>query len=206
MRARDKNYAPFTSPDWLYEIKWDGYRCRAGFGGGQSVELFTKNGINCTHRFPEVAEVLSGLAGGPAVIDGELCILDGQGRSDFDRLRARASKNWARGADRVSFMVFDLMVRDGQSTMEMPLVERKALLQAALLGAQKTNVIYQGDFPAQKELFDQIVVPLNLEGFVAKLKQSTYQPGPERSDDWRKVKSRDESLMRRIRHRFRGAR
>jgi bifunctional non-homologous end joining protein LigD len=163
MRALDKNYPPFTSPEFIYEIKWDGYRCRAGFGAGQPVELCTKSGMNVTSRFLEVAEVLARLPGGPWVTDGELCILDEMGR-DFERLRARASSKWVRGADLVCYMVFDLMVDGGQSIMELPLLERKARLKKTLAGAQGTNVIFQGDFPAQKELFDQIVVPLGIEG------------------------------------------
>jgi bifunctional non-homologous end joining protein LigD len=85
---------PFTSADWLYEIKYDGYRCMAGVAHG-SVELRTKSGLECTAWFTELTRTLANVPGGPHVIDGEVCVLDDLGRSDFDRLRARASrKRW----------------------------------------------------------------------------------------------------------------
>lgn len=178
---------PFTSPDWLYEIKYDGYRCMARVADG-TVELRTKSGLDCTKWFPELTGALGKLAGGPHVIDGEVCVLDDLGRSDFDRLKARASrKRWYDGCDSVTLCAFDLLFDGGSNIMGLPLVERKTRLAALLQGV--AGVLVVGDLPAQAELFERAVEPLLLEGFVAKRRGSGYQPGV-RSPDWLKIKRR----------------
>lgn len=176
---------PFSSPDWLYEIKYDGYRCLARVADGL-VELRTKSGLECTGWFPELTRALAVVPGGPHVIDGEVCVLDDLGRSDFDRLRVRASrKRWSEGCDAVTLCAFDLLFESGTNIMTLPLAERKARL--AKLLANIPSVLAVGDLPAEAELFDQAVEPLLLEGFVAKRRASTYQPGV-RSPDWLKIK------------------
>jgi bifunctional non-homologous end joining protein LigD len=178
---------PFSDPAWLYEIKFDGYRTLARFGDGE-VEMRTKNGIDCTAWYPEVAEALEKLPGGPYIVDGEACVLDKLGRSDFGRLqdRARRRRRYA-DCDQVTLCLFDLLVDSGQSIMGLPLVERKSRLAKLLADVPKAALLLVGDLPADAALFDQAVMPLQLEGFVAKRKASTYQPGV-RSPDWLKVK------------------
>jgi bifunctional non-homologous end joining protein LigD len=179
---------PFTSPDWLYEIKFDGYRCMARAGEAEPVELHTRNGRNCTGWYPEVAEVLAKVPGGPHVIDGEACVLDDVGRSDFNCLQVRAARRrWYPGCNPVTYCAFDLLFEDGRNMMGLPLAHRKARLEQLLKGIP--GVLVVGDLPAQAELFAQAVVPLLLEGFVAKRRDSTYRPG-ERSRDWLKIKRR----------------
>lgn len=177
---------PFTSTAWLYEIKFDGYRCLARAGSGAEVELRTKSGTNCTGWYPELAECLAKVPGGPHVIDGEVCVLDDIGRSDFERLHARsARRRWYADCSPVTLCAFDLLVQDGRKIMDLPLVERKARLAKLLYRAP--GVLMVSDLPAQAELFREAVEPLLLEGFVAKRRASTYQPG-ERSRDWIKIK------------------
>ena len=176
---------PFSSPEWLYEIKFDGYRCLARIAGGQ-VQLRTKNGTDCTAWYPEVAEALAGVPGGPHVIDGEAAVLDDLGRANFDRLHKRAARRRRyTGCDPVTLCAFDLLMHDGRDIMGLPLVERKALLRHLL--ASVPGVLYVGDLPAREELFAQAVLPLQLEGFVAKRRDSAYVPG-ERSPHWLKIK------------------
>jgi bifunctional non-homologous end joining protein LigD len=176
---------PFSSPDWLYEIKHDGYRCMARITDGQ-VELRTKSGLECTAWFPELTRGLASVPGGPHIIDGEVCVLDDLGRSDFDRLRARANrKRWYEGCDSVTLCAFDLLFHAGTNIMALPLFERKARL--AKLLANIPSVLVVGDLPAEQRLFNEAVPPLLLEGFVAKRRASTYQPGV-RSPDWLKIK------------------
>lgn len=182
---------PFTSPEWLYEVKYDGYRCmaRAG-GGGQPVELRTKSGVDCTRWFPEVAQVLADLPGGPHVIDGEACVLDEIGRSNFECLQARARRRrWYSGCNPVTLCAFDLLYLDGRNVMALPLVERKAQLQE-LLTHLAGRLVVVGDLPAEAALFEQVVHGAKLEGFVAKRKDSPYLPGV-RSDAWKKIKRAD---------------
>jgi bifunctional non-homologous end joining protein LigD len=176
---------PFTSPDWLYEIKFDGYRCLARAGNGP-IELRTKNGTDCTAWYPEVATALAELPGGPHVIDGEVCVLDDLGRSDFNCLHARsARRRWYPGCNPVTLCAFDLLFEDGRNIMGLPLEERKARLARLLQGTP--GVLMVGDLPAQADLFRQAVEPLLLEGFVAKRRASIYTPGV-RSPDWLKIK------------------
>lgn len=176
---------PFTSDDWLYEIKFDGYRCLARVQDG-AVQLRTKSGADCTGWYPEVAGALAGLPGGPHVIDAEACVLDGIGRSDFDRLHERsARRRWYTGCAPVTLCAFDLLFENGRNTMGLPLVERKARLQRLLAGVP--GVLFVGDLPARAELFSQAVEPLKLEGVVAKQRTSVYAPGV-RSRDWVKIK------------------
>jgi bifunctional non-homologous end joining protein LigD len=186
MRATEGG-KPFSSPEWIYEIKYDGYRAMARAGGGHTTELRTKSGVDCTAWFPEIADLLTMLPGGPHVLDGEACVLDEIGRSDFERLQARARRRrWVTGADQVTLCAFDLLYLDGRSVMALPLTERKAMLQQ-LLAPLKGLLVVVGDFPAEASLFDQVVLGAKLEGFVAKRLASPYAPGVV-SPDWRKVK------------------
>lgn len=176
---------PTTSPDWLYEIKYDGYRCMARVAEA-TVELRTKNGLDCTKWFPELACALEKVAGGPHVIDGEVCVLDDVGLSDFNRLQVRAGRRcWYGGCDSVTLCAFDLLFEDGNNIMGLPLVERKARLTALLDGVNGVRVV--GDLQAQASLFARSVESPLLAELVAKRRMSSYQPGV-RSPDWLKIK------------------
>lgn len=178
---------PFTSPAWLFEVKFDGYRCLARVESGQ-VELRTKSGASCGRWLPEVMEALSAIPGGPHVIDAEVCFLDHIGRSDFNRLHARAARRrWYAGCDPVTLCAFDLLFENGRNIMGLPLMERKLRLQRLLAGI--SGVLFVSDLPAEKELFAQAVEPLELEGIVAKRRDSVYRAGV-RSPDWLKIKRR----------------
>jgi bifunctional non-homologous end joining protein LigD len=99
---------------------------------------------------------------------------------------ARASrKRWYEGCDAVTLCAFDLLFDAATDIMGLPLVERKARL--ATLLRTVAGVLVVGDLPAQAELFERAVEPLLLEGFIAKRRISTYQPGV-RSPDWLKIK------------------
>lgn len=155
MHAPERLAEPFSSPDWLYELKMDGYRCMAGVEpagaqqGAARVRLCTKSGADCSRWFPEIAEALGQLPGGPHVIDGEVCVLRPDGTSDFNSLQERASRRRLYpGAPPVTLCAFDLLVHDGNRVMNLPLVERKARLQALLAGLPKDRVMYLGDLDA----------------------------------------------------------
>ena len=178
---------PFSGPEWLYEIKFDGYRLLARFGDGQ-CELRTRNGTDASRWYPEIVTGLSRVTGGPHVTDGEVCVLDDVGRSDFDALHARSlRRRWYEGAPPVAYCAFDLLVHRGRTVMGLPLEERKKRL-ARLLTPAPPAVLVVGGFEAIGErFFAEAVLPLALEGMVAKRKGSIYVPGA-RSLDWVKVK------------------
>lgn len=183
----DERPMDWAASGWLYEIKFDGYRLMAEVDG--EVRLRTRNGADATKWFPEVVQSLAKLKGGRYVFDGEVCVLDEQGRSDFDRLQDRAKRRRDYpGADQVVYCIFDLLANRGVDITGQPLIQRKAAL-AKVLKRPLPSILYVGDFtPAQAEaVFSGAVIPLKLEGLVAKRALSTYQPGV-RSSDWVKVK------------------
>ena len=183
----DERPVDMTEPGWICEIKFDGYRLLAQ--ADLDVRLRTRGGANATAWFPEITEALSTLKSGPYIFDGEVCVLDDQGRSDFNKLQSRArQRKWFTGAPPVVYCVFDVLVDRGRDLTRQPLTKRKAELERVL---KKTlpNVLAVGHFDGADGLtvFDKAVTPLQLEGLVAKRAMSTYQPGV-RSPDWVKVK------------------
>jgi bifunctional non-homologous end joining protein LigD len=205
MQAPEALRAPFTDPAWLYELKFDGYRCMAGIERAPAepiqtrvqlateamwrVRLLTKSGTDCTLWFPEIAEALAMLPGGPHVIDGEVCVLRPDGTSDFNLLQARARRRKPYpGGPQVTLLAFDILVHDGMSVMGRPLVERKALLEKLLEGMPPVWVLFVKDLPADADVFKAMVgAGLEIEGVMAKRRASIYQPGV-RSPDWVKIK------------------
>ncbi len=193
MLAAERPVAPFSADDWIFELKYDGYRCLAGIERGE-VQLVTRNGTDCTAWFPEIEQALSALPDGPHIIDGEACVLRPDGTSDFNLLQERArSRRWYPGAPPVTFAVFDILVHRGRKVMGWALERRKAAL-AKLLSEPRPGVLFVQDLPADALLFQKMIRPkdkggygLQIEGVVAKRRGSAYKPGV-RTQDWLKVK------------------
>lgn len=168
---------------WLYEIKFDGYRVLASTGS--TARLKSRGGIDATRWFPEVAAAIAGMPGG-SILDGEVCVLDDLGRSDFGRLHARARrKSWYEGADLVVYCVFDVLVDKGKDVRAAALEKRKAAL-ARLLRTHPDRVLHVTGVDDGPWLY-QSALDLELEGVVGKRLGTTYQDGV-RSSDWIKVK------------------
>lgn len=176
---------PFTHADFVYEIKYDGWRCLSGADRGRA-ELRTRNGADCSKWFPEIGQVLAALKGGPHVLDGEAAVLDDIGRSDFNRMHARAAKRRWDPLNPVAYCAFDLLVHDGVSVMDRTYEERKALL-FELLAPLKGKLVIVGYLPADASVWREIVLGAELEGVVAKEKSSLYLPGVV-SNAWQKIK------------------
>jgi bifunctional non-homologous end joining protein LigD len=176
---------PVPEPGWLYELKHDGYRVLASVDSGQ-VQMRTRNGAGCTRWYPEVARGLATLDG-QHILDGEACVLDDIGRSDFNRLQDRSRRRgWRPGDDLVTFMAFDLLAHRGRDIRGWPVERRKAALQSLLTPAPD-SVLYVGHLEeGGAELYAQACA-LQLEGIVAKRLGSAYVGG-ERTGDWLKVK------------------
>jgi bifunctional non-homologous end joining protein LigD len=119
---------PFDDPAWTFELAYDGYRTLAEFGGGHAT-LKSRSGFDASNAFAEISVALATVPGGPHIVDGEVCVLDASGRSDFKRLQARAQQHrWQPNADPVVYCVFDLLVHDGRDITAWPLRERKRQL------------------------------------------------------------------------------
>jgi len=166
-----------VGPDWQFEPKWDGFRAIATLASG-AVFLQSRNGSDLTTRFPEVAVVLSQAAKrSDAVLDGEICALDAEGRSRFEMLQA--------GTGKLVYVAFDLLELEGRSLHAQPLATRRQQLEA-LLSPPVSRLIVSPAFDDGEALLEA-AREHGLEGVVAKRTTSTYQQG-RRSADWRKVK------------------
>jgi bifunctional non-homologous end joining protein LigD len=182
----DERSLALNEPGWLWELKFDGYRLLARFGDGK-CELRMRRGADATWWFPEVAQSLTIVPGGPHTTDGEVCVLDGIGCSDFERLHHRARRRcWYPGADQVTYCVFDLLQGGGKSLMALPLLKRKARMMKRMASLPFILPMSHADSKHSHELFE-MTQQLELEGRVAKKVDSVYRPGV-RSGDWVKVK------------------
>lgn len=170
---------PVQSEDYIFEIKWDGYRIISTVEGNQ-VRMSSRSGLDYTVRYPLIAEALKSL-GRNMVVDGEVVVMDADGRPDFDALQLYNGKR-----SPIRYCVFDLLYLEGNSLMELPLYQRKELLEALV---RKNEIfLFSESFSDGNELYENAVRD-NLEGIVAKKKDSTYLPGA-RGYDWLKVPTR----------------
>jgi bifunctional non-homologous end joining protein LigD len=179
----------FTRDDWVFELKLDGYRLLASKKGNE-VLLLTRKGNDYTAVFPEVARAVKALPFTECIIDGEVVVLDPQGRPSFSLMQRRGRLQSAveiRSAAvelSATFFAFDLIAFEDFDLRGLPLVERKALLLEAL---PKVGFIRALDhIPREGERFLERVGQLGLEGIIAKKANSPYVAG--RTDKWLKMK------------------
>lgn len=178
MLARRSVVLPRTGV-WSFEPKFDGYRILA-----TRDALKTRGGADATGWFPELVRALSGLPVGHHIIDGEVCVLDSIGRSDFNRLQARALRRcWYAGADPVVLCAFDLLVHAGIDIRAQPIEARKDRLRDLMAGLPGVLLVTGTEDGAWLWSY---VEALKLEGVVAKRAGSAYVAGL--SHDWLKVK------------------
>lgn len=185
---------PVDESEYISEIKYDGYRSLAQCGVGPVV-LRTRQGVDCTAWFPEIADVLSQLRPrrGHIIFDGEIAVLDQVGRTDFDALQGRARrKRWSPGDPAVTFCLFDLLVLNGRSVMAERLVDRKARLEKLLADAALPFLLYARHVDAgmvEKPVSWMYAhaLALQLEGVVGKRSDSIYLPA-QRTGYWFKWK------------------
>jgi bifunctional non-homologous end joining protein LigD len=172
---------PFDRPGWIFEVKWDGYRAVAEVWEGE-VSLYSRNGISFAGRYAPVAEALRS-SGLDAVLDGEIVVLDGKGRPDFQALQHYQGPS----SGRVLYYVFDLPYFQGRDLTGLPLGRRKELLRKVLPAGPHLRL---SDHVADEGvLFYRAVKEQGLEGIIAKDAASAYVPG-RRSRQWLKVKTR----------------
>jgi bifunctional non-homologous end joining protein LigD len=176
--------------DWAFEMKWDGIRAVATIQDGVA-SFVTRNGIDVTVSYPELAVLARRTKGRDVVVDGEIVALNKQGRPDFGRLQQRmklTGKSDVEAAMRnvpVRYLVFDIMELDGRSVTEGNYDERRALLTATVSseGPVQVPAAFEGNlaaaFAASREL--------GLEGVMAKRRDSSYSAGT-RSRAWVKIK------------------
>jgi bifunctional non-homologous end joining protein LigD len=166
---------------WLHELKWDGYRLLVEVVAGKA-SLRSRNGLNWTTDYPDIAVAIERLGVGDASFDGELIALDPKGRDDFSLLQ-RTIEGSANGALR--FMLFDLPSLAGSDLTRTRLIERKALLEALLEGADPVLDYSRHIVGHGPEVF-AASGKQEMEGIISKAVDAHYSPG--RSNSWLKIK------------------
>ncbi len=178
--------APFSSDEYVFEVKWDGLRCVLFVDGSGKTRLQDRGMNDLTDHLPELADARRQVPPG-SVLDGELVATDDEGRPDYPALRRRL----AGGSDLadeipLAFLAFDALYVEGRPLLRMPLLKRKARLRKAVTSGGR---LYIPDFIEKEgvELYEACL-ERGLEGVMAKHRESTYVPG-QRSPFWLKVKA-----------------
>lgn len=167
--------------DWIYEIKFDGYRMLARIGGPKDVRILTRRGNDWTSRFGALQKALAASKLPPGWYDGEIVLLDESGKPTFNGLQnaIEGGKN-----DDIVFYLFDVPYFDGHDLRRVPVEERRAVLQAALKETGRLRFSQEVDGDAAAIV--QSACKLGLEGVIGKRRGSPYVH--RRSDDWIKLK------------------
>ena len=174
---------PPSGPNWLHEIKYDGYRMQARLDGGK-VKLLTRKGLDWTKRFSSIAQALKALPLSSGILDGELIVQDESGVSSFSGLQSdlKSGKH-----SRMAYMVFDMLYCEGTNLTGVPLVERKASLQAVLSTLSPTSPVrFSEHLDVSADELLQHACRLGLEGIISKKANSKYVSS--RSGHWIKSK------------------
>jgi bifunctional non-homologous end joining protein LigD len=182
---------PAEDAQWAFETKWDGARVLTFVEGG-TVRLRSRNDLDVTVSYPELAGLGAALGRRRVVLDGEVVAFGTDGRPSFARLQKRMHVSRAGDAQRLSgtdpirYLAFDLLSLDGEVTLALPYAERRRLLEGLELDGAgwQCPPYFAGNGPSVLRASQE----LRLEGVVAKRLSSTYRPG-RRSPDWRKIKN-----------------
>ncbi|WP_313001605.1 non-homologous end-joining DNA ligase, partial [Chryseobacterium gleum] len=171
---------PFNNDEWIYEVKWDGYRAVAFMNDGE-IELKSRNDKSFGEKFYPIYDELKKLNLN-AVIDGEIVVLTQKGTADFGRLQ-----NWRSEADGdLVYYVFDILWYEGKDLKDLSLLERKEVLRKVL--PESNSIIVSEHFETSGTEFLEEAKKLGLEGIMAKRKDSVYHVH-NRSRDWLKIKA-----------------
>jgi bifunctional non-homologous end joining protein LigD len=179
----------FDSPDWLYEVKWDGYRAVAFIVDGK-VRLVSRNQNDLTGQYPELRELAERVRAERAVIDGEVVAVDESGRSSFSLMQQRAGfRKWGRRAEGdagipILYYAFDLIYLDGYDLRRVNLEERKQALAGIIEAGGRVR--FSDHSVGEGKALYRVAAEKGLEGIVAKRRNSCYEE--RRSREWLKIK------------------
>lgn len=170
---------PFDDENWIFEIKWDGYRAVA-YCDGKNVELTSRNLIPFTKKFYPVTDSIKQLKLN-AVFDGEIVAVNEKGLAVFQSLQ-----NWQNTSVRLQYFIFDILWWDGYDLTQIPLIERKRILKKVLADGDEI-LKYCDHVAGNGKKFFRAAVAQGLEGIMAKKANSVYQTG-KRTGNWVKIK------------------
>jgi DNA ligase D-like protein (predicted ligase)/DNA ligase D-like protein (predicted 3'-phosphoesterase) len=177
---------PFNSEDWIFEVKWDGIRAISYVNGGLSIR--SRNGREMKYNFPELEE-LTNLTEN-CVVDGEIVVMKG-GKADFQVLSERNKTTSIENVRYMSqtlpatYIVFDILEKDGRPLLSLPLIERKRLLKE--YAREGSHVVLSAYVESEGEAYYKAALAKGIEGIMAKRKDSKYEPGV-RNSNWLKIK------------------
>jgi bifunctional non-homologous end joining protein LigD len=171
---------PFSHEDWIFEIKWDGYRAIADVSK-KMVRLYSRNGLSFSTRYPTIVEALKKIRY-PVVLDGEIVVVDKHNRPSFQKLQHYEDNKFLP----LIYYVFDCLSLNGDNLMHLPLLERKKLAQSVL--PESSVIRYCDHVKEHGDDFYRSIRSHNLEGMIAKRADSSYLPG-KRTHDWLKIKN-----------------
>jgi bifunctional non-homologous end joining protein LigD len=179
---------PFSDPDWLFEIKWDGFRVQAVVDDGK-VKTWTRGLKDAATYFPRLLSPASWIDAKQAIVDGEVVALDEDGRPDFSLLQTKLGQA---GVGGLVYQAFDLLYLDGRLLLKVPLEDRKRLLRSVL--RDHPRVRFAAHVEGEGKAFYEAAAANDLEGMIAKLRRSLYEPG-KRTTAWLKLKVRPEQEL-----------
>lgn len=186
--------APPKGQDWLFEVKWDGYRLAVHIDL-KNVRIITRGGHDWTHRFPAIAEAAKTLGVNTAILDGEAVVLDDQGRSDFGALqRSLGGRGGKKSSAEAILYAFDLLYLDGHDLAGTELSVRRHLLEDLISPADDGAIRLSQEMDVDGEVLLGHACEAGLEGIIAKHRDRPYRSG--RIGDWLKIKCiQSESFM-----------
>lgn len=172
---------PPAGDQWLHELKFDGYRMLCHIDRGK-VRFWSRNGKEWTAKFPTIAALVKELSVTSAMLDGEIVIVDAQGRSSFQKLQRAMGKGDSTG---FVYEVFDLLYLNGFDLRSVPLKKRKELLKEVCAG-KRDRLRYSEHLEGNGDAFFRHACEYGIEGIVSKLADSPYDS--KRNRNWLKVK------------------
>ena len=178
----------FRDEDWLFEIKWDGYRIEAVVSDGKA-KIFTRNGNDGEAYFPNLLTKASWIEAKEAIVDGEVVAIGEDGLPDFSLLQEATGG----ASTRFVYQAFDLLHHEGRSLLNVPLEDRKQLLRSILRTGDR-RVRFADHIVGEGLAFLEAAKAQGLEGVIAKHRRSLYEPG-RRSRQWLKIKIRPEQEL-----------
>jgi bifunctional non-homologous end joining protein LigD len=173
---------PKDSTEWIYEIKFDGYRILTRIDG-KKVQLFTRNGNDWSHKLPTLVKAIDEMNLKPGWLDGEIVMPNENGIPDFQALQGAFDSSRTQS---IIYYLFDLPFYGGHDLRSAPLIERRALLKTLFKNPTPDQIRFSDVFDAPPGDIVSTACHLGLEGVVGKRKSSTYVP--RRSTDWIKLK------------------
>lgn len=173
---------------WMFEIKWDGVRALCLIKNGK-VEIYSRRGLSCGPQYPELRDLAEQVNAKTAWLDGEICVLDENGRARFELIQPRIGANSAAApklaeSSPATLFLFDILYADGYDLRGVPLHLRKRLLSSIVQPAERIRISDAFETDGQEML--EAARKMNLEGILAKDRNSKYES--TRSRCWQKIK------------------